>query len=83
MQAATMDYGLLTFGRLFGGVGNGIVTATIPTWQSECARAEQRGMLITLSGALISGGIAIAYFVDYGFYVRNLTIGKRRFNKVY
>lgn len=40
----------------------------IPTWQSECARPHLRGFLITLSGALISGGIMIAYWVDYGFY---------------
>jgi MFS family permease len=40
----------------------------IPTWQSECARPHQRGFLITLSGALISGGIMISYWVDYGFY---------------
>ena len=40
----------------------------IPTWQSECARPEKRGVLILLSGALISGGIMIAYWVDYGFY---------------
>lgn len=44
------------------------VSAAIPTWQSECARPHQRGKLITLSGALISGGIMIAYWVDYGFY---------------
>lgn len=30
-----------------------------------------RGTLITLSGCLISGGIAIAYWVDYGFYFLN------------
>lgn len=46
-----------------------IKTSTaIPTWQSECARPHQRGFLIMLSGALISGGIMIAYWVDYGFY---------------
>ena len=46
----------------------------IPTWQSECARPHQRGFLITLSGALISGGIMIAYWVDYGFYFLKGTI---------
>ncbi|KJK61907.1 Sugar and other transporter [Aspergillus parasiticus SU-1] len=40
----------------------------IPTWQSECARPHQRGVLIMLSGALISAGVMIAYWVDYGFY---------------
>ncbi|KAL4917400.1 hypothetical protein BDW62DRAFT_218212 [Aspergillus aurantiobrunneus] len=68
MQAACFDYGLFVAGRVVGGIGNGMVTSTIPTWQSECARPHQRGVLIMLSGALISAGIMIAYWVDYGFY---------------
>ncbi|KAF4978253.1 hypothetical protein FZEAL_5359 [Fusarium zealandicum] len=68
MQAAAHEYGFFATGRIVGGVGNSMVTSTNPTWQSECARAHQRGFLIMLSGALISGGIMIAYWVDYGFY---------------
>ncbi|CAG7922132.1 unnamed protein product [Penicillium olsonii] len=68
MQAASFEYGLFVGGRIVSGVGNGMVTATIPTWQSECARPHQRGVLIMLSGALISCGVMIAYWVDYGFY---------------
>ncbi|KAI8673163.1 hypothetical protein LRP88_02314 [Fusarium phalaenopsidis] len=68
MQASAHEYGLFSAGRIVGGIGNGMVTSTIPTWQSECARPHQRGFLITLSGALISGGIMISYWVDYGFY---------------
>ncbi|KAE8408988.1 general substrate transporter [Aspergillus pseudonomiae] len=68
MQAACFDYGLFVAGRVVGGIGNGMVTSTIPTWQSECARPHQRGVLIMLSGALISAGVMIAYWVDYEFY---------------
>lgn len=68
MQAASFEYGLFISGRVVGGVGNGMVTSTIPTWQSECARPEKRGFLILISGALISGGIMISYWVVYGFY---------------
>ncbi|KXH33619.1 hypothetical protein CSIM01_11784 [Colletotrichum simmondsii] len=74
LQAGAHEYGLFSAGRIIGGVGNGMVTSTIPTWQSECARPHQRGFLITLSGALISGGIMIAYWVDYGFYFLEGTI---------
>ncbi|KAI8725726.1 MFS domain-containing protein [Fusarium sp. LHS14.1] len=68
MQASAHEYGLFSAGRIVGGIGNGMATSTIPTWQSECARPHQRGFLITLSGALISCGIMISYWVDYGFY---------------
>ncbi|KAF2718202.1 general substrate transporter [Polychaeton citri CBS 116435] len=68
LQASAHDYGLFVAGRVVGGVGNGMVTSTIPTWQSECARPKQRGFLITLSGALISAGVMISYWTDYGAY---------------
>ncbi|TQV93631.1 sugar transporter [Cordyceps javanica] len=68
MQAASFHYGLFVSGRVVGGVGNGMVTSTIPTWQSECARPHKRGFLMMVSGALISGGVMIAYWVDFGFY---------------
>ncbi|PVH99967.1 general substrate transporter [Periconia macrospinosa] len=68
MQAAANGYALLCVGRIVGGVGNGMVTSTIPTWQSECARPEKRGVMIILAGAVISGGVMIAYWVDYAFY---------------
>lgn len=68
MQAASFEYGLLVSGRIIGGIGNGMVTSTIPTWQSECARPEKRGVLILLGGSMITAGIAISYWTVYGFY---------------
>ncbi|KAF5262430.1 hypothetical protein FOXYS1_6853 [Fusarium oxysporum] len=68
MQAAANSYGLFVGGRVIAGIGNGMATSTIPTWQSECAPPEKRGLLVLISGCLIAGGITIAYWVDYGFY---------------
>ncbi|PWN42001.1 putative sugar transporter [Ceraceosorus guamensis] len=65
---AATSYALFVLGRVIGGIGNGVVTSTIPTWQSECAKPHQRGMLIMLSGCLIAVGIAISYWVNYGFF---------------
>ncbi|KAF2212746.1 hypothetical protein CERZMDRAFT_40536 [Cercospora zeae-maydis SCOH1-5] len=67
-QAATFGYGPFAVGRVIGGIGNGMVTSTMPTWQSECARPERRGFVIILSGALIVSGIMVAYWTNYGFY---------------
>ncbi|KAF2172047.1 hypothetical protein M409DRAFT_63542 [Zasmidium cellare ATCC 36951] len=68
MQAAAFDYGLFVAGRVVGGIGNGMVTSTIPTWQSECTKPEKRGRAIITSGAFITFGIMIAYWIDYAFY---------------
>lgn len=39
-------------GRIVTGFGNGFITASVPVWQSECAKAEHRGYLVMIEGAL-------------------------------
>lgn len=43
-------------------------TSTIPMWQSELSKAHNRGLLVLIEGSLISCGIMIAYWTDYGFF---------------
>ncbi|GAB7366835.1 hypothetical protein MBLNU230_g1005t2 [Neophaeotheca triangularis] len=67
-QAAANGYALFVVGRVVGGIGNGMVTSTIPTWQSECAKPEKRGRSLITSGAIIVFGVMIAYWIDFGCY---------------
>ncbi|KAI1847618.1 hypothetical protein JX266_006470 [Neoarthrinium moseri] len=53
-------------GRVVTGVGNGLNTATIPTYQAECSKTTNRGLLICIEGGVIAFGTLIAYWVDYG-----------------
>lgn len=53
-------------GRTITGVGNGINTSTIPTYQAECSRTTNRGLLICIEGGVIAFGTLIAYWIDYG-----------------
>lgn len=53
-------------GRTITGVGNGINTSTIPTYQAECSRSTNRGLLICIEGGVIAFGTMIAYWIDYG-----------------
>ncbi|KAH6647678.1 general substrate transporter [Truncatella angustata] len=53
-------------GRVVTGVGNGINTATIPTYQAECSKTTNRGLLICIEGGVIAFGTLIAYWIDYG-----------------
>ncbi|KAL2256220.1 hypothetical protein VTK26DRAFT_1972 [Humicola hyalothermophila] len=53
-------------GRIVMGVGNGINTSTIPTYQAECSKTSNRGLLICIEGATIAFGTLIAYWIDYG-----------------
>ncbi|KAL2009276.1 hypothetical protein VTN00DRAFT_7470 [Thermoascus crustaceus] len=53
-------------GRVVTGVGNGINTSTIPTYQAECSRTSNRGLLICIEGGVIAFGSLIAYWIDFG-----------------
>ncbi|KAL8779124.1 MAG: hypothetical protein Q9213_007085 [Squamulea squamosa] len=53
-------------GRVITGVGNGINTSTIPTYQAECSKTSNRGLLICIEGGVIAFGTLIAYWIDYG-----------------
>lgn len=50
------------------GLGNGFITATVPTWQSECSKPHFRGALVMFEGAMITGGVAFSYWIDFAFY---------------
>ncbi|KAF7550635.1 hypothetical protein G7Z17_g5571 [Cylindrodendrum hubeiense] len=56
----------LIVGRVVTGVGNGINTSTIPTYQAECSKTSNRGLLICIEGGVIAFGTMIAYWIDYG-----------------
>lgn len=53
-------------GRTITGVGNGINTSTIPTYQAECSKTTNRGLLICIEGGVIAFGTLVAYWIDYG-----------------
>ena len=53
-------------GRVIMGVGNGINTSSIPTYQAECSKTSNRGLLICIEGGIIAFGSLTAYWIDYG-----------------
>ncbi|KAG8161001.1 hypothetical protein KVR01_009265 [Diaporthe batatas] len=59
-------YAQFIVGRVVMGVGNGMNTSTIPTYQAECSRTTNRGLLICIEGGVIAFGTCIAYWIDYG-----------------
>lgn len=64
--------GQFVIGRVITGIGNGMNTATIPVWQSEMSKAENRGRLVNMEGAVVAVGTLIAYWLDFGLsYVQS------------
>lgn len=67
LQASAFSLPHLIVGRIITGLGNGLNTSTVPSWQSETSKSHQRGKMVMIEGALITGGIALSYWIDYGF----------------
>ncbi|KAL4896783.1 general substrate transporter [Aspergillus ambiguus] len=66
LQCTSYDLAQLIVGRLVTGFGNGMNTSTVPTWQSECCKSNRRGQMVMIEGAMITCGITISYWVDFG-----------------
>ncbi|KAI1505769.1 general substrate transporter [Biscogniauxia marginata] len=71
IQIATVPVGpgataQFIIGRCITGIGNGINTSTVPTWQAECSSSHNRGKLICIEGGNVAIGTLIAYWIDYG-----------------
>ncbi|KAF2732475.1 sugar transporter STL1 [Polyplosphaeria fusca] len=67
LQCSAFQLSHFIVGRIITGIGNGINTSTVPTWQSETCKAHRRGMMVMIEGALITGGICLSYWIDFGF----------------
>ncbi|KAF7197786.1 Sugar transporter STL1 [Pseudocercospora fuligena] len=68
LQSTAFTLGHMIVGRIVTGFGNGMNTSSIPVWQSEMAPPKIRGFLVLFEGALITGGIMLSYWVNYGFW---------------
>jgi MFS family permease len=67
LQCTSFQLPQLIVGRIVTGIGNGMNTSTVPTWQSETSPSHQRGKLVMIEGMLITGGICLSYWINYGF----------------
>lgn len=69
--------GQFVIGRVITGIGNGMNTATIPVWQSEMSRPENRGRLVYIEGSTVAFGTFIAYWLDFGIGYANSSVSWR------
>ncbi|TLD05662.1 Sugar transporter STL1 [Venturia nashicola] len=67
LQTAAYGIPQMIVGRIVAGVGNGMNTSTIPVWHSELMQANKRGKGLSIEFAINIFGVALAYWVDYGF----------------
>ncbi|OJJ06434.1 hypothetical protein ASPVEDRAFT_56078 [Aspergillus versicolor CBS 583.65] len=68
LQTSAWAISQLVLGRVISGIGLGLQVATVPSWQSECAKAHSRGRWVMIEGGLQTFGVACGQLVSYGFF---------------
>ncbi|KAK3401777.1 general substrate transporter [Sordaria brevicollis] len=78
LQAAasgSLALSMVIFGRVVSGLGTGIVSTSVPLYQSEIAPAKQRGKLVVLNHVGFVAGLASGFWVGYAITFWNNTHG--------
>ena len=77
LLSSSFSLGQLIVGRIVLGLGFGMLSATVPVWQSESSPAEHRGALVVLEGCFASIGLALSQWVDLGLYFAKSSVAWR------
>jgi len=68
LEASAFQLPQLIIGRFILGAGVGMLSGTVPTWQSECSNSKNRGKHVVLDGCFISLGYILEAWINLGFY---------------
>lgn len=66
VEASAYQLAQLIVGRLLVGASVGILSASIPVWQTECSTTKHRGMFVIMEGIFISAGIILPNWISFG-----------------
>ncbi|KAI1616647.1 putative sugar transporter [Exophiala viscosa] len=67
LESSAYSLAQFVVSRLLIGGAIGIISASIPIWQTECATTKHRGMFVIVEGIFISAGIAMSEWIAFGF----------------
>lgn len=95
IQASSFSLAQLIAARIVTGLGVGAFTgtsettsitpwlmffqATVPMWVTECSNAHNRGKMVMLESMFAIGGVALAVWLDFGFFFLRNDSAKWRF----
>ncbi|KAI8319284.1 general substrate transporter [Martensiomyces pterosporus] len=66
IQCGSRNRAMLIVGRFIAGLGVGVLSMTVPVFQSEISPAAIRGRLVSLQQWAITWGILVSFWIDYG-----------------
>lgn len=66
LQAAARNLGMILVGRIFAGWAVGLLSMSVPVYQSECAHPAVRGLIVGMAQQMIGVGFIVSTWVGYG-----------------
>ncbi|KXX76155.1 High-affinity glucose transporter [Madurella mycetomatis] len=66
LQAAAQNLAMILVGRIIAGWAVGLLSMSVPVYQSECAHPKIRGLIVGLSQQMIGVGFIFSTWVGYG-----------------
>ncbi|KAF5004753.1 hypothetical protein FDECE_8743 [Fusarium decemcellulare] len=66
LQTSAYHVAHLVIGRIVTGIGTGLKSSTVPTYQSELCTATSRGRLVSAEVLFVGVGIVVAYWFNFG-----------------
>lgn len=59
LQAAAVNLGMMLAGRIMAGWAVGLLSMSVPVYQSECAHPKIRGMIVGMAQQMIGVGFIV------------------------
>ncbi|OTA91483.1 hypothetical protein M434DRAFT_388524 [Hypoxylon sp. CO27-5] len=66
LQAAAYHLAMILVGRIIAGFSVGLLSMSVPVYQSECAHPSIRGLIVGLAQQMIGVGFIVSTWVGYG-----------------
>lgn len=66
LQAASYHLAMMLIGRIIAGFAVGLLSMSVPVYQSECASPKNRGLIVGLAQQMIGVGFIVSTWVGYG-----------------
>ncbi|KAI4149163.1 MAG: hypothetical protein LQ340_004766 [Diploschistes diacapsis] len=66
LQSAAQNLAMILVGRVFAGWAVGLMSMSVPVYQSECAHPKIRGLIVGLTQQMIGVGFTVSTWIGYG-----------------
>ena len=74
LQSAAQNLGMILVGRIFAGWAVGLMSMSVPVYQSECAHPRIRGLIVGLTQQMIGVGFIVSTWVGFCFSVHSRSL---------